>query len=140
MDTSARDRVLTEALSWQGTPWHHQGRVKGVGVDCLMFLAEVYERAGVIPHADPGNYARDWHMHRSDELFMGGVLAYADEVETPEPGDVAIFKFGRCYAHGAIVVDWPTVIHSYNHVGVRLQEATEGILANRPVKFFRVKT
>lgn len=75
MDTSARDRVLTEALSWQGTPWHHQGRVKGVGVDCLMFLAEVYERAGVIPHADPGNYARDWHMHRSDELFMGGVLA-----------------------------------------------------------------
>ena len=26
--------AVAEALTWLGTPYHHQGRVKGVGVDC----------------------------------------------------------------------------------------------------------
>lgn len=26
--------AVTEALTWLGTPYHHQGRIKGVGVDC----------------------------------------------------------------------------------------------------------
>ena len=27
------DLAVAEALTWLGTPYHHQGRVKGVGVD-----------------------------------------------------------------------------------------------------------
>src|SRR5262249_43477037 len=47
-----RAAVVAEAESWIGTPFHHAARVKGAGVDCLMLLAEVYERAGIVPHLE----------------------------------------------------------------------------------------
>lgn len=140
MDSSSRERVLAEAKTWDGTPWHHQGRIKGVGVDCAMFLCEVFERAGLVPHIDPRPYPADWHFHRDEERFLGWVAVYGEEVAQPEPGDVAVFKFGRCFSHGAIVLDWPNVIHSYTHVGVREQSANEGRLAGRDIKFYRIKS
>ncbi len=30
-----------------------------------------------------------------------------------EPGDIVLWKFGRCFSHGAIIVEWPTIIHAY---------------------------
>ena len=55
-----REAVVTEAASWIGTPFHHAARVKGAGVDCLMLLAEVYERAGVTTeHINPPFYVPD---------------------------------------------------------------------------------
>lgn len=35
-------QAVAEAITWLGTPYHHQGRVKGVGVDCGTLLCEVY--------------------------------------------------------------------------------------------------
>lgn len=118
-----RARVVAEALTWTGTPWHHQGRVKGAGVDCGMFLAEVFERAGVIPHVDPGDYPPDWNLHRSEERYLGWVEKFAQrlpEGAAPRPGDIALFKFGRCVNHGAIVTSWPQIIHSQLNRGVPL--------------------
>lgn len=36
-----RQEVVDEARSWLGTPWEHQQAVKGVGCDCIGFLAGV---------------------------------------------------------------------------------------------------
>jgi len=60
--SDARQAVIAEAVTWIGTPFHHAARVKGAGVDCLMLLAEVYERAGAAPHIEPPFYVPDWHM------------------------------------------------------------------------------
>ncbi len=38
--------AVQEALTWLGTPYHHQGRIKGVGVDCGTLICEVYEKVG----------------------------------------------------------------------------------------------
>jgi cell wall-associated NlpC family hydrolase len=57
----------------------------------------------------------------------------------PEPGDVALFKFGRCYAHGAIITEWPRLIHAWVGVGVLEDNAeTRPELAKqrRQVRFF----
>lgn len=140
MDTGARDRVLSEARDWLGTPWHHQGALKSVGVDCARLLCEVYHNAGLIPAIDPRPYPADWHFHRDEERFIGWLADYAEEVDSPEPGDVAVFKFGRCFSHGAIVIDWPLIIHAYMGDGVREQDATTGRLSGRPTKFFRIRT
>ena len=113
INATTRQRVVQEAQSWLCTPYHHHGGVKGAGVDCAMLLACVYSAAGVIPEIDPRPYPHDWHMHRSAERFLGWVKQYADRTDTPQPGDVAMFQFGRCVAHGAIVVAWPMVIHAY---------------------------
>lgn len=113
-DAESRQRVLQEALSWVGTPWVHAARVKGAGVDCGQFLAEVYQRAGVRERVDtPSVYPQDWALHRSEALFVGVVEQYARKVPEGLPGDMALFRFGRCVSHGAIVLEWPRIIHAY---------------------------
>ena len=118
-----RAAVLAEARSWCGTRWHHQGRIKGAGVDCGMFLLEVYERVGVIPHIVPPPYPADWNLHRSEEKYLSFIERFCSPVEHPQPADIVAFKWGRCISHAAIVVKWPTIIHSYIANGVCMDDA-----------------
>jgi len=132
-----RAAVIAEAESWISTPFHHHARVKGAGTDCLCSLAEIYERAGVVGHIEVPHYPPDWHMHRDAERYMEGLLGYAREIEgPPEPGDIALFKFGRVFSHGAVVVEWPRVIHAYWAIGVVRGDATLHPLKGREVRFF----
>jgi len=110
-----RQAIVREARSWLGTPYHHAGRVKGKrgGVDCAMLPAEVYTAVGAIPPAEVQDYSPQWHLHRDEELYLGAVLGHAREIKGPPlPGDFVLFKVGRCWAHGAIVLDWQLVIHA----------------------------
>ncbi len=142
MTIERRDAVVAEARRWIGTPFHHAARVKGEGVDCLMLLAEIYERAGVTDHVDPPFYVPDWHLHRDAERYLEGLLPYAREIAGPPqgpgplPGDVALFRFGRTFSHGAVVVEWPRLIHAYWAVGVVWGDATLYPLKGRKVRFF----
>lgn len=137
--TEARAAVVAEARSWLGTPFHHQGRVKGAGVDCAMLLAEVYHRCGLVPYVDPGYYPPDWHLHRDAERYLEKLMPHARELAgPPEPGDVAVFQFGRTFSHGAIVVAWPVLIHAYWRRGVVWGDATLHPLAGRRARFFGV--
>jgi len=134
--------VIEEAVGWLRTPYHHMARVKGVGADCLTLLAEVYEKAGVVPHVEIPFYPPDWNLHRDAERYLEGVMRYAreaparDNPDPPQPGDIAVFKFGRCFAHGAIVLQWPRLIHAWHNAGVVYADATQGQLAKRPMRIF----
>jgi cell wall-associated NlpC family hydrolase len=132
-----RGLVVAEAESWLSTPYHHMGRVKGVGVDCLTLLAEVYERAGIAPHLEIPFYPPDWNLHRDAERYLEGIMGYAREIEGPPlPGDIALFRFGRCFAHGVIVVEWPRLIHAWADTNVLWGSADQSQLAGRKVRFF----
>lgn len=131
--------VLAEARTWLRTPWMHASDVRGAGVDCVMLLARVYEAAGLIPHVDPRPYPIDWYLHRDEERCLAGLLQFADEVAQPQPADVALYRIGRCFAHCAIVVDWPHILHAYRGEGVVLARGDGGRLAGREVRFFRVR-
>jgi len=126
-----RVAVTRKAETWLGTPYHHMGRVKGAGTDCLMMLAEVYEEAGVVPHIEVPFYSPDWHLHRDAERYLEGIMGYAREIPgPPQPGDVAVFRVGCCYAHGAIVVEWPRIIHAQGAVEVIYGDAAQPKLAS----------
>lgn len=134
-----RAALVAEAQSWLGTPFHHQGRVKGGGVDCAMLLAEVYHRCGLVPSIDPGYYPPDWHLHRDAERYLEKLLPYARELAGPPlPGDVAVFRFGRTFSHGAIVIEWPRLIHAYWQRGVVWGDAKLNPLVDHKVRFFGV--
>ena len=113
MTPEKQAEIVAEAKTWLQTPYHHHGDVKGAGVDCAMILVRVYHACGLIPEIDPRPYPPDWHLHRDAERYLGWVEQYADPVETPEAGDIAMFQFGRCVAHAAIVIEWPLVLHAY---------------------------
>lgn len=130
-EAATRRLILAEARSWLGTPYHHQGFVKGAGVDCAFFLSKVYHAAGLIPDIDPRPYPPDWFFHQDAERYMGWVQRYAHPVSAPKPGDVALYKFGRCASHGAIVIEWPTIIHAVLNEGCVIGDGTQGHFKNR---------
>lgn len=137
-----RDAVVLEARSWLGTPYHHLADVKGAGVDCAMLLVAVYRAVGAIPpELDPRPYAYDWHMHHREEKFLGWLQRCGVEVERPEVGDVAVWRFGRTYSHGAIVIGLDgTIVHAHKPAGmVTLGNLRETELVQREPRFFRVR-
>ncbi len=131
-----RAAVIAEAQTWLGTPYHHRGTLKGVGVDCAQFPMLVYAACGFFPAFDIGDYPPDWHLHRSEERYLARVAAFAREIADPRPGDFALFRVGRCFAHGAIVTDWPSIVHAVVNLAVIPDSAASGMLCDRPRKFF----
>lgn len=133
-----RETIVAEALSWQGTKHIHAARVKGAGIDCATFLMEVFERVGMIPHIEVEHYPHDWHLHQDTEIYLRHVEQYAHRIEgPPEPGDIVLYKWGRVVSHGAIVVQWPTIIHAYVNKGVVLDDGERNAdLAKRQVGFW----
>lgn len=144
-----RHRVVKEALSWQRTPYQHAARIKGAGADCITFLAGVFENAGLVQKIEIPFYPAQWFHNRDAERYMEGLMRYTRETEFPPlPGDIALWKFGRCFSHGAIVIDWPLVVHARIGCGViqenvwaaawltHIGENVEDKGKPRPVKYF----
>lgn len=165
-----RAEVVKAAKEWLRTPYHHLAKVKGSGADCAMFPLAVYQECGVLP-ADfsPPDYSMQWHLHRSEEVYLQTIAPFTQEIRPcdctchcgidiecdcdidlscqggpyvkPLPADFVVFKFGRAFSHGAIVINWPTIIHSYIPHGVLLGNALQdGELIGREMKFFEVKS
>lgn len=114
MSIEQRAAVVAEVKTWLGTPYHHMGRIKGGGVDCATLIIEVYSAAGVIQNFETEYYPQDWMLHRDMERYMGtaemrGAVEFAGP---PKPGDLLLVKFGRCFSHGAVVIDWPLCFHA----------------------------
>ena len=126
MSAAERARVVQEALSWVGTKWHHAARVKGAGVDCGQLLAAVFEAAGLINPEEIAVYPKDFHLHSSEEMFLGYVERHFQHIDGPAlPGDLALWRYGRVISHGGIVIAWPNVLHAYYVRGaVVLDDAT----------------
>jgi cell wall-associated NlpC family hydrolase len=138
-----QQQVLAEAHTWLGTPWHHEGGVKGSGVDCAMLLVRVFASVGAIPAIDPRPYPMDHMLHSGEERFLGWLERFADPIaqgEAPRPGDVVIYRVGRCYSHGAIVTQWPNIIHAFrDERQVVATPFNAGRLASRPFKILRLR-
>lgn len=141
MITTLQNKVLAEARTWMGTPWHHEGAIKGAGVDCAMLLVKVFSAAGAIAEFDPRPYPIDHMMHSGDERFLGWLEKHADPVTTdhPQPADVLVYRVGRCFSHGAIVTEWPYIIHAFrDERAVVISRFDVGRLASRRFKIMRM--
>lgn len=135
---ASREEVVAEAMTWLRTPYHHRARLKGIGADCAQFPVAVYESLGLIPHIEP-EYPPDWHMHRDEDRYVQWALRFAREVQADQAmaGDLAIWKWGRAYSHGGILLEGPRVIHSYIGVGVTIDRRDQHEeLRQRPSRFF----
>jgi len=54
-----REKIVAEARSWIGTPYHNCADIKGVGVDCGMLLVRVFVDLGLVEPFDPRPYTHD---------------------------------------------------------------------------------
>ena len=141
IEKAERAAIVREARSWIGTPYHNCADIKSVGVDCGMLIVRVFVDRGLCAPFDPRPYPADWHLHRSEERYLGFVFDRCCEIEKPQPGDV-VLRFGRCYSHGGIVTAAAplTIVHAY-HPARRVVEdeiGRSGTLADpaRKPRFF----
>jgi cell wall-associated NlpC family hydrolase len=123
-ETAARAVVVAAARRWIGTPYHPCADLLGVGVDCGMLIVRVFVDCGLVRAFDPRPYPQDWHLHRSEEKYLGFVRARCVETQSPRPGDLALFRWGRCYSHGGIVTraDPLTIVHAFQPAGLTIEE------------------
>lgn len=144
MDSSTRngrirDAVIAEALTWLKTPYHDHARVKGAGVDCAQLPIAVYSAVGLIEPFEV-SYPKDVYLHKGDEIYINHVLQ-AGAVEIPagqaQKGDLALWRWGRAFAHGGIMIPDNKVIHALVDVGVTIDDlSTSEDLIRRPAKWF----
>jgi len=91
-----RLEVILEARSWLGTPFSHQGRVKGEKVDCIGIVVEVGRAMDIVDLTGVekyNGYSRLPYLHTlrhaCDEYF---IKIRRSEVE---PGDILMMGYGR---------------------------------------------
>ena len=123
--TAFSDRIVAEARSWIGTPYHHQYALRGVGTDCLGLLRGVWVALhGEEPEMVPP-YTQDWAEPSGQETLLGGADRWLlRRPDGPaEPGDVLLFRMrdGRIAKHLGIAArrgTEATFIHAYSGHGV----------------------
>lgn len=122
----SRQDIVSEARSWIGTRYRHQGRVKDVGVDCIGLVGGVALACGV-PNA--AAWANDADMHSYARTPDPAMLARAcdrffDRKPVPHalPGDVLLFSLQGHPRHFAILAsagERGTVVHAYALLAAR---------------------
>ncbi|MEW5708785.1 MAG: peptidase P60 [Pseudomonadota bacterium] len=106
-----RADIVAKAREYLGTPFHHQGRVKGVGVDCAGLVICVARDLGLTDF-DTIDYGR-----HADGARMRALLeAHLERVPFSEarPGDVLYLWFVKEGQHLAFLteLDPPYVLHA----------------------------
>ncbi|RLJ20809.1 peptidase P60 [bacterium endosymbiont of Escarpia laminata] len=104
------DQVIAEARTWVGTPFGHQGRIKGRRVDCAGVIIGVARALG-LSQFDSRDYGRSPNPER-----MGAILR-SELIEIPvidaEPGCVFWMAFDADPQHVAIYTG-TNLIHAYS--------------------------
>jgi cell wall-associated NlpC family hydrolase len=140
--TTDRQHVIDVARTWLGTPFHDNAGLKGVGVDCAHLIARVFVEAEVVTAFVIEGYSPQHMLHSDNELFLGYVERFAHEIQEGDvqAGDIVLYQVGRAYAHGAIIVAWPSkIIHAFKTF--RMVAETDGFeadLKGRKTRFFSI--
>lgn len=109
----ARSAFIAAARAWLGTPWHHQGAVRGVGCDCAGLVMGAARACGLAEVSVTG-YPRIPRGHELEE-WCDRYMARIPRADLA-PGDVCAFDYGGDpqhlgilgWRHGAV-----TLIHAY---------------------------
>lgn len=116
-EAELRATLISEALSWVGTPYRQLGATKGVSVDCSMLLVRVLIDAGIVEEFDPRPYPPAWFLHRADERYIDWLSTVAVEVIRPRPGDIVAMRMGRAFAHSGFIVHDDHLVHAFADEG-----------------------
>lgn len=139
MQSIARKRIVEVAKTWLKTPYQHQGRRKGRGIDCIGLVWGIGAELGVeavIPH----NYSAS----PSGDLVLQGCDKYLLKPEDQTrrlPGQVLIlWGFDReTPQHFAVLGGEPhkmTMIHAFSKRGEVVEEVIDNFWARRFVALY----
>ncbi len=104
--TATPSDVIAAARGSVGTPFHHGGRLPGVGLDCIGVIVCAASACGLL-HSDMAAYPLRPNGQLRENLNVQLV-----EVPYALAGDVLLMSFGGEPHHVALFTG-PTIIHAY---------------------------
>ena len=101
--------IVRTAREYLETPWHHQARVKGVGIDCAGLIVCVANELGLYVSDRQG------YSHQPHREFVNAVEESLDRIDRPIFGGIAVFAFEAEPTHIGIIssLEPLMVIHTW---------------------------
>ena len=112
------EQAVEIARTWIGTPYHHQGSMKGIGVDCVGLIRGIYyemygKRAPYLI-----NYSSDWGDVNNNEDMLKAARTYLEPIPLDKlgAGHVVLLRWQdfRVAKHSMIMTSKTSAIHAYN--------------------------
>ena len=130
------DDIIAAARETLETPFRHQGRIAGVGLDCAGVIAHVADRLGM--HYDaPTNYGRTPYRGLLEATL--DAQPCLERVPDMQAGDVLLMKWKAEPMHLAI---WTgsRIIHAYEGAGKCCEHGLDDAWRSRIVRAYRFRS
>ena len=111
---SLPEKVVQTARSLIGTPYKHQGRTPGVGLDCIGLIIAVGHQLNLFNY-DYTNYSRD-----PDGQLLTNIEKHCEKLPSLTEGAIAVFKLSAIPHHVGIISKFRNnwgLIHAYQNTG-----------------------
>ncbi len=105
--------LVNTARACIGTPFYHQGRVAGIGLDCIGLVIHAVKRVGIMVE-DQQDYGRE---PEGKKLHAALVAHGFEQVEAVTAGDVLLFRFNGEPQHVGLAVSQDVMVHAYAPIG-----------------------
>ena len=127
--------VIAEARRWIGTPYQHQARVMGVGVDCAGLIVGVGRALGLTDF-DYSGYGQLPHQGMLRRICNERFL----RIDGAEPGCILLIGFMAGPAqeqHLAILTAEDTIVHAYSSAGACVEHRYADVWRARTRQAYR---
>ena len=114
-----REQILSAARELIGTPWAHQGRTPGVGIDCAGVVVHILALNGIRYDVSGYSYEPNGELtlHADSCLTRISKAAF-------QPADVLVFRIKKLPQHVALATD-KGILHSFNRGPGTLSKVVE---------------
>lgn len=145
---TAREKLQKIGREWLGTPYRHQAKLKGVGVDCVGLCIGIGLESHFLPPMTPEEwqpFARYSRTPNPDKMTEALNLFMRPVVDTPRAGDWAFIEWrtgqGRALPmHMAMLCDGPngpTILHAFETRGAVVEHGFESGWPEQVVSWWR---
>lgn len=131
-------QIVTEARTWLGVRWEHQGRTR-TGVDCAGLVIKTAHALGLTTF-DTADYERQ----AKDETMLALFSEHLDAIDIihAEPGDVVVMRFDN-QRHAGILGEYIygglSLIHAYSMSRKVVEHRLDEVWQARIIGAFRFR-
>jgi cell wall-associated NlpC family hydrolase len=129
-----REQIVATAREWLDTRWHHQGRLKGVGVDCAGLVVGVATELG-LTEFDMTGYGHRPDTRELEQLCHDHMKKVRRD--RARPGDVLLIEVDKMPQHMAIKTDIG-MIHAFAPLRRVVEHRIDDDWAARITAAFRI--
>ncbi|MCY1550944.1 putative phage cell wall peptidase, NlpC/P60 family [compost metagenome] len=127
--------IITTARSMLRSPFKHQGRVPGLGLDCAGLLVCTCQALG-LPIEDVQGYGRNPFNGLLEQAIRRQPFLREVPKAELQPGDVLLMRFSQAPQHIAIATEHG-MIHAYEHSGAVVEHRLAEVWRARITHVFR---